>query len=234
MRIAICDDEKIFLNKVTDLVEKWADQHRIDAHIYKFSNGDDLLRGHADECMDLIILDVIMPLLNGIDTARELRNKDSDVPVIFLTSAREFAVESYEVDAFYYLLKPVNETKFFDVLDRFLETTDLKKSTFTAKTPDGFQKINLDDIFYLEAQNKLVEIVMSNGSHIEVHELFSKCEEFFTPEKGFFKCHRSYIVNLDHIVQFTKTEIVTGNVSIPISRNRYNEFKDAYFAHMFN
>ena len=234
MRIAICDDEKIFLSKLIEQVKKWADERGIVIDIHAFSNGDDLLRAHDYESMDLIILDIIMPLLNGIDAARELRLTDKDIPVIFLTSSRDFAVESYEVDAFYYLVKPVDEEKLFRVLDRFMETVDSNSETFTARTMDGFCKISLSDILYMEAQNKLVEVILRNGRKIEIHELFSRCEELFTIDKGFFKCHRSYIVNMAYVNQFTKTDIIMGIHTVPISRNRYSEFKEAYFEHMFH
>ncbi len=232
MRIAICDDEKLFLDNTGTLVKKWAENNCLSVDVVTFTNGDDLLRAHETEFIDLIILDVIMPLLNGIDTAKELRIKDPDVPVIFLTSSREFAVDSYDVGAFYYLIKPVDEEKLFRILDRFYSIYN-KKEAFTAKTSSGFRKINVSEVFYLEAQNKLVKMVFHDRSSILIHELFSVCEDYFSLEKGFFKCHRSYIVNLDYVAQFTKTEISVGAVSIPISRNRYHEFKDAYFAHMF-
>ena len=87
---------------------------------------------------------------------------------------------------------------------------------------------------YLEAQNKRVLVSLSNDTDIEIRELFSKCEEIFSLEKGFFKCHRSYIVNLNHVEQFTKTQISTKNgINIPISRNNYAAFKEAYFSYMF-
>ena len=97
MRIAICDDEKLFLDKEAALVEKWADERGLHIEVHAFSNGDDLLRAHAQEYFDLIILDIIMPLLNGIDTARELRMNDKNVSVIFLTSSRDFAIDSYSL-----------------------------------------------------------------------------------------------------------------------------------------
>ena len=234
MRIAICDDEKLFLDRLNSLIKKWADERGLNVEIHAFSNGDDLLRVHDHECMDLIILDIIMPLLNGLDTARELRLHDKNVPVIFLTSSRDFAVDSYEVDAFYYLVKPVDESKLFAVLDKFYNSTEQQEEHFIAHTTSGFQKILLEDISYVEAQNKVVNVIMHNGSTIEIHEQFLKCEEVLTLDKGFFKCHRSYIVNLSSVNQFTKSDISIGNVTIPISRNRYPEFKQAYFDHMFH
>lgn len=234
MKIAICDDEKQFVDSICPLLEQWAASNSINLTLYCFSNGDDLIAAHRNECMDLIILDVVMPLLNGMDTARELRNDEQTVPIIFLSSAREFAVDSYEVKAFHYLIKPVEEIKLFHVLDDFLKTIALPQSVFTAHTDKGFCKIVVDDVDYLEAQNKEVLVHLTNGRTIMIRELFSKCEEIFTLENGFFRCHRSYIVNLNNIEQFTKSEISTSqNSAIPISRNRYVAFKETYFNYMF-
>ena len=234
MKIAICDDEIEYLDIIANQIEKWAKSHNIQVTLYRFTNGDDLLLSHKTECMDLILLDIVMPLLNGIDTVRELRNDNQMIPVIFLTSSKEFAVESYDVKAFHYMLKPVVEEKLFAVLDDFLKTLKMPTEIFLAQTSMGFCKIVFSDVDYLEAQNKEVNVYLCNGTVIAIRELFSKCEDIFSLEKGFFKCHRSYIVNLNHVEQFTKTEIATNNnATIPISRNRYVEFKETYFNHMF-
>ena len=234
MKIAICDDEKQFIDAICLLLEQWATRNSIKLTLYRFTNGDDLIAVQRNQCMDLIILDVIMPLLSGMDTARELRKDNQTVPIIFLTSTREFAVDSYEVKAFHYLIKPVDELKLFRILDDFLKTITLPQTVFTAQTGKGFCKIVVDDVDYLEAQNKEVLVHLTNGRTIEIRELFSKCEEIFSLENGFFRCHRSYIVNLNNIEQFTKSEISTSqNSAIPISRNRYVAFKETYFNHMF-
>lgn len=234
MKIAICDDERQFVDSVCLLLEQWAARNAVRLTLYRFTNGDDLILAQRNESMDLIILDVIMPLLNGIDTARELRNGNDTVPIIFLTSSRDFAIDSYEVKAFYYLTKPVEDAKLFRILDDFLKTTALPRHFFTAQTGEGFCKIAINDVDYLEARNKQVLVCLSNGRTIAIRELFSKCEEVFSLKNGFFRCHRSYIVNLNNIEQFTKSEISTSlNPAIPLSRNRYAAFKETYFNHMF-
>ncbi len=234
MKIGICDDERCFIEGVRHLVEEWAEKHNIFVSIYEFENGDDLLVEHQKNCMDLIILDVIMPLLNGIDTAKELRVYDQKVPVIFLTSSREYAVDSYDVHAFYYLMKPVKKEMFFKVMDDFLSAFEAKKETFFAKIPGGSCNITLDETVCLEAQNKQVIVYLANGTQLKIKELFSDCAEVFTLEKGFFKCHRSYIVNMKYIEQFTKAELIMKNgAKIPVSRNNYGAFKEVYFEYMF-
>lgn len=234
MKIGICDDERCFIEGVRCLVEEWARKHNIFVSIYEFTNGDDLILEHQKSCMDLIILDVIMPLLNGIDTAKELRINDSKVPVIFLTSSREYAVDSYDVHAFYYLMKPVDKDLFFKVMDEFLASFEEKKETFFAKISGGSCNITLDETVCLEAQNKQVIVYLANGTEIKIKELFSDCAEVFTVEKGFFRCHRSYIVNMKYIEQFTKTQLITKTgIKIPVSRNNYAAFKETYFSYMF-
>lgn len=234
MKIAICDDEIHFIDAVCPMLEQWAKERGMKLTLYRFTNGDDLLTAHSRIGMDLIILDIIMPLFGGMDAARELRNTNHTVPIIFLTSSREFAVDSYEVKAFHYLLKPVDQAKLFLVLDEFMKTFQLPNTFFHARTADGFCRIEIDDVDYLEAQNKQVLVCFTDGRTIAIRELFSRCSEFFSLENGFCRCHRSYIVNLSHVEQFTKKEVTTiYNAAIPISRNNYEAFKEAYFNYMF-
>ena len=234
MKIAICDDEIQFIDSICPLFIQWAKRHGIPLTLHRFTDGDALVMAHRKECMDFIILDIIMPLLSGMDTAKELRDMGQTLPIIFLTSSREFAVDSYEVKAFNYLMKPVDAGKLFAVLDDFLKTLDLPKNTFTAQTGSGFLQIMISDVDYLEAQNKQVLFYMSDGRTIAAHERFSKCAEVFSPKNGFCRCHRSYIVNLSNVKQFSKTEIITlHHAVIPISRNSYAAFKETYFRHMF-
>ena len=234
MRIAICDDEIQFVDTICSLLEQWGQEHEIKLTLYRFTDGDDLIAAHQNECMDLIILDVIMPLLSGIDTAKELRNMNQAVPIVFLTSSREFAVDSYEVKAFNYLIKPVDRAKLFTTLDDFSKTFNLPQTTYTAQTGSGFCRIIIANVDYLEAQNKQVLVHLTDGKTIIIRELFSKCEEVFSPENGFCRCHRSYIVNLNNVEQFSKTGLTTiYNAAIPISRNSYTAFKETYFNYMF-
>ena len=207
MKIAVCDDDIQCIAQVCALLEQWSQQKKIALTLYHFSDGDELLRAHQKHCMDLIILD--------------------HTPIIFLTSSKEYAVDSYEVHALHYLLKPVSPTQLFDSMDYFFNMSRQSEKYFPAQTANGFCKLRIADIEYLEAMNKQVNV-------IEIHEQFAKCEQYFTQEIGFFKCHRSYIVQMRYIEQFTKNSIITCHqVTIPVSRNSYSAFKNAYFNYMF-
>ena len=234
MKIAICDDEVAVSEVTKSLLQQWAIHQSISLSVHCYENGDDLILAQKSECFDLIFLDVLMPLLNGIDTAKELRRQNQNVPIIFLTSSKEFAFDSYEVKALQYLLKPVSPNQLWSIMDDFMALIKNQKEIFVARTSDGFCKIALEDTNYLEAQNKSVFVFPRNGTSIEIRELFSRCEEVFSLEQGFFRCHRSYIINLNFVNQFTKNSVtMTDGVTLPISRNRSLAFKEAYFSYMF-
>ena len=192
----------------------WSDHSGIPTELYPFDNGDELIAKNAAFRMDIILLDIVMPLLNGMDTARELRAQDTAVKIIFLTSSPEFALESYEVRAQdYFEAEPKN---------------------MVLKTSFGFQKLYFHDIEYAEAQNKRVVFYLRGDKVVETSEPLRSFEERLAVSSGFFKCHRSYLVYLPNVDHFNNNEIFTkSGRSIPIARGYGKAFQEAYFAHMF-
>ena len=163
IRIAVCDDNLEFLERESELIERWSEQSRIPVEIFRFDNGDALIAKNNSVRMDIIFLDIIMPLQNGIDTARELRQSDPVVKIIFLTSSPEYALESYDVKARGYLLKPVSYDKIREVLDDCCYIYNEEPKNIILKTPFGYQKVFFHDIEYAEAQNKKVNFYLQNG-----------------------------------------------------------------------
>ncbi len=234
LRIAVCDDSLDFLQKAVGLIEKWSEQREIPVEIYRFDNGDELIAKNASTYFDVCFLDIIMPLQNGIDVARELRQNDNAVKIIFLTSSPEFALESYEVKASGYLLKPVTYEKIKELLDECSEAFDIEPKNTVLKTGLGYQKVFFHDIEYLEAQNKKVAFYLKTGKTVLAVNPLYLFESHFTESDGFFKCHRSYIVYLPNVDHFNQTEIITksGHI-VPIARGLGKAFQEAYFAAMF-
>lgn len=234
LRIAVCDDSLDFLQKAVGLIEKWSEQSGIPVEIYRFDNGDELICKNASAHIDVCFLDIIMPLQNGIDTAKELRLNDNAVKIIFLTSSPEFALESYEVKASGYLLKPVTYEKIKDLLDECSDAFDIEPKNTVLKTSSGYQKVFFHDIEYLEAQNKKVAFYLRTGKMVLAVNPLYLFESHFTESDGFFKCHRSYLVYLQNVDHFNQTEIITksGHV-VPIARGYSKAFQEAYFAAMF-
>lgn len=117
LRIAICDDEERYVSDVKCMLQKWATEVSAYIQIYCFHDGDSLIQEAETIQFDIVFLDIVMPLINGFDTAKELRSKDKTVKIIFLTSSPEFALQSYSVKATNYCLKPLTYEKLKEVLD---------------------------------------------------------------------------------------------------------------------
>ena len=234
IRIAVCDDSPEFLQQAVNMVERWSEESGVPAEIYRFDNGDALLAKNAVTHMDIIFLDIIMPLQSGIDTAKELRQSDKAVKIIFLTSSPEFALDSYEVKAQGYLLKPVTYEKVKETLTECSHTFEEEPKNIVLKTAFGYQKLYFHDMEYAEVQNKRVVFYLRTGKTVESAESLHSLEDRLCLNDGFFKCHRSYLVYLPNVDHFSMTEIITkSGRSIPIARGYGKAFKEAYFAFVF-
>lgn len=234
IRIAICDNDQIFSQNILLSVELWSKQVGLSAETVVFENGDDLLDFCKKKKTNIILLDIIMPLLNGMDTAKEIRDFDCDVKIIFLTSSPDYAVESYDVKASGYLLKPVSYEKLCNVMNDCIHDIHRVSDTITVHTSYGYQSFYIQQLEFVEAQNKKAILTFQSGESIDVFDTLSSLEQQLTLEKGFFKCHRSYLVNLSAVSQFTATEAKTrSGMRIPIARGLSKSFKDTYFSLMF-
>ena len=231
LKIAVCDDDALFLSSTVKMIEQWAEQTDRRVKIFTYDNGDALL--NENERMDIIFLDIIMPLLSGMETAREIRNRDTAVRLVFLTSSPEFALESYDVKAQFYLLKPISFQKISQVLDECVVYFETDLKNVVVKTACGYRKLYHKDIEYIEAQNKRLMIFLRDKSALEValplHILFD-----MLADNSFYKCHRSYIINMNAVDRFNSAEIITnsGN-TVPIARGLSKAFKEEYFSMMF-
>ena len=233
VRIACCDDDKNHLNTIKNMIDSW-NQCPVLLHTDIFDEGDALIQAHAKQPYDIIILDIVMPLLNGVDTAREIRTKDKSVKIIFLTSSKEFAFESYRGNASDYLLKPVlvDELR-SSLLERIAEIQNVDRF-ITISNSGVHHRIVLSEVEYFEAQGKHVIISMKNGEQLKANEALYTFEQHFEGDSEFFKCHRSFIINLTQVSSYSAKEIVMRSQSvIPLSRNLIKEFEGAYFTVLF-
>lgn len=234
IRIAVCDDNSEFLERTVNMIEKWSEQSRIPSEILRFDNGDALIEKNAVVRIDIIFLDIIMPFLNGMDTAKELRQVNNAVKIIFLTSSPEFALESYSVKAKDYLLKPITYEKIKEILDECSHDIETEPKNIVIKTASGYQKLFYHDIEYAEAQRKKVIFYLRSGKTVEAVEPFYSFVDRLTDCDGFFKCHRSYLVYLPNIDYFNMTEIITkSGRKIPIARGYGKTFQEVYFSIIF-
>ena len=231
MRIAICDDQPEHLEQLRKIIGAWDGGTPV---VSCFDNGDSLLQAHRTASFDVIFLDVLMPLLSGMETARELRQFDKTVKLVFLTTSPEYAVEAFTVKASNYLLKPLDPEKIHRCLQELSEELQVSARKVCIRGIHCLHQIPVADIEYIESQNKRILFVLSNGETILSGEPLYTYEEKLTLEDGFFKCSRSFIVNIHRIDTFTTKEIRTrSGARIPISRTCHREFEQAYFSVLF-
>ena len=233
LRIAICDDSAGYVKHMEQLIGSWQNGgcHSV---CFGFSNGYELACAHSESPFDIILLDIVMPVVNGIETAREIRRNDRNVKIVFLTSSAEFAVESYTVKADNYLLKSVSVQALYQCLDELSEQITRSVPSITVKGFYAVHRIPLDSIEYAEAQNKQIVFTLQDGTEIKTGEPLHILENKLLAEYGFFRCHRSYIVNINHISTYTNKEItMSSGCRIPISRSCQKNFESAYFQFIF-
>lgn len=233
LRIAICDDSPECRQQLQECIEQWQDKPD-QLLLISFEDADSLLAAHAAQPFDIIMMDVIMPLLNGIEAARELRQNDQDVKLVFLTSSPDFAVESYTVKADNYLLKPLQPHTLYKALTELIFQISRESRSMTIKGVKAIHRVLLRNIEYVEAQNKRVLFFLADGRTIESNDPLYTFEPQMLLSDGFFKCSRSYIVNINHVETYAVKEIRTqSGCRIAIARSHQKDFESAYFEVMF-
>ncbi|MBE5909674.1 LytR/AlgR family response regulator transcription factor [Pseudobutyrivibrio sp.] len=238
LRIALCDDDKRDCQRILNFVDEYLQEKNINADVKVFNHPDALL----EECMGfrphIYILDIVMPMVTGIEAARELRWNQPDAQIIFATSESTYALESFDVNPINYILKPVDREKLFSTLDLAISRIDLENDkSVLIKVKGGFQTIKLDDILYIEYRNHLVTYHLGSGECISPPTLRVGFSDYLDENHGgtdFVRCHESIAVNVGAIDKLTKTEITLRNKEIlPVSKSRHSEVMDAYMDFRF-
>lgn len=235
MNIAVCDDDEKELKAVNEMLDKWAgDQGKI-VNVSVFRSPDVLYNTIlGGKRFDLFVLDVLMQEQNGVELAKKLRTSNyvaDGAPIIFLTSSREYAVESYEVKAFHYLIKPVSPEKIGNVISEALDSVARRKNdVMFVHTKEGEYCVDLSEICYITYENRGIVYVCSERilRSLSIQESFKNATMDFDEDSRFFKCGASIIVNLS-VVRSIDKNIVTfvNNTELSVPRT---SAKDLYRA----
>ena len=235
MHIAICDDNIDELSRIASLLEDYCGARGGSITYEAFHSAIELLETIKVRPFDLLLLDILMPGITGIEAARELRRSDSDIPIIFLTSSREYAVESYRVSAEDYIMKPAQRDEIFPILDRLLARFTREDSYLTLKTGHGIVKLPFTQIVYVEVINRSVQFILANGDAREAYGYLTDYERDLLSDPHFFKPHRSYVVNLSHVTELNKKGFATkGGKTVPVARDGFPKAKAAYMKYLLS
>lgn len=225
MKIAVCDDDLIFQRQIKEELDRY--YRSLDVLIEVFSSGEALLEA---VCADpygffCVFMDIEMPGIDGMETTRRLRLLNRNLPVIFLTSHRDLAMDGYELNAFRFLAKPVEQDRLYRALtDLEAETQDQKRILVTKDGRELFLPIG--DILYIKSENIYLSLVTAKESHL----IRKKLKEILPllPSSMFCQIHRSYVVNLQKIISYTgKAVTMEDQAVLPVSRNRREALKEA-------
>ncbi len=232
IHIAICDDSKQERQILAALFKRYQELHATPLQIHIFQNGFSLLDAiDQGKRFDITILDILMPGENGIEIARNIRASGTDTEIIFLTSSPEYAVDSYEVKAQNYLLKPVTEEKFFASIDSILAELDEKDtaSFIIYTTEKQYSRIRVSSLVYGEVTHRTITLHLADQTMISAVMTFTEFQDILKVYPDFIYPHRSYAVNMNYIQYVTKSDIIlTDGQKIPLSRNNYTKISEQF------
>lgn len=235
MHIAICDDDRDELLRISSILDTYKQERKTSISYEAFHSATELLSTAKAGKYDLYLLDILMPGVNGMETAQEIRSFDQDTSIVFLTSSPEFAVQSYRYKAQDYLLKPAKPANIFPLLDILIAKTRKPQDCLGVKTKTGMARILFSDLAYVEVVNKRVYFHMSDGGVREAAASLAEFESILLSRPYFVRTHRSYIVNLLQIGELAGSEAITlSGKKVPISRQNFTKVRDAYIEQLFS
>lgn len=226
LKFAICDDEPFMAEEISDRLSKYMAEKSITSYcVSSFPDGRALLESTCD--FDLIFLDIQMGRPDGMETAWALRKRKNHSLLVFVTVLKECVYDVFEVEAFGYLLKPLDGTHFERTMDRAVRTLAQRADkNLIVQKGISCQVIPLSQIIYCEVQGRKIYIHQNNG---KVVDYYNKLQDLERRVDGrFFKCHRSYLVNLDYVRGCHAGQItLSQGGEIPVSRLRERDLTQA-------
>jgi len=234
MNIAFCDDDIRQIQLISGLISEYRTKSGEGVTLDTFSSSLELLESFEKKKYDVLLLDIVMPGITGIETAKSIRNDNNDIPVVFLTSSPEYAIEGYKVHAYDYLMKPVKREELYAVLDQIAAVLEKREeASFYVQTKKGVFVVAYDSLEYLEVKNHTLYFNMSDGKTLEVIGNLFEYEEVLLKNKSFLKVHRSFIINMGNMRSYDKKSFTAMNGDvIPISRNVAKEVQNKYLYYL--
>ena len=225
MKIAICDDEKVIRELIGDKVKK----EYPEADVVFFNSGEELLL--SKDTIDILFLDIQMTGRNGIEIARELRKKDKKVIIIFVTAVEDYVFEAFDVNAFNYIVKPIDDARFRDILDKAINKcnfsgTDEVDTNYVIVNNRGMHtKVKLEEIVYAEVFNRKV-VIHKIDEEIEYYGKMSDLEAL--TNENFFRTHRAYLINFKYVEKYDAKTVYMEKGKALMAKKNYPDFVKKY------
>lgn len=223
MNISIVDDELFYCNKLEEFLNQWSLKNEIQINISCYDNGNKLLADNYQQ-NHLIFLDIDMPIINGMEVAKKLRQNNYKKHIVFLTAHNEYVFEGYHIRALDYLLKPISLEKLEACLSPVLD--ELKSSIYILRTGNYIEKIPYCSIIAFATQGHYIDIITEHQTYRQKISL--KIIKQLLPE-NFEQCHRTLIININHVTKLVGNNLYLTNGKIfPISKQYLKNIQNAF------
>ena len=232
--IAVCDDSRRVIDQIEQVLHGYMQTIHTPIQIRTFTDGHSLVNACAKgNDFDICILDILMPGFSGMETAREIRHYNTSTKIIFLTSSAEYALESYEVKAYDYILKPVTAERLTDVMNDVLKEIEHRDgSGIVVKSDAGVRMLLLSNIIYVEAMGKKTVYHLYPEGTVTCTEKFAEVCHRLLDEEMFLQTHRSYLLNMNYVDRITGNDIILRDgARIPIAQGRTKEIRQMYLSY---
>ena len=223
IKIAICEDEAIHRNILVNYLNKFFKDLKFQYEITEFKSGEQLIENYRNDT-DILLLDIIMDNLTGMDVAREIRKFDSKVEIIFVTSIVDYIQQGYEVGAYRYLIKPIDyeelKKHISSCIDKLLESN---KNYIVFQEENKIHRVLVDEITYVEIVRRDMTIHTTKKKY-KIRMTLKKMEKELS-KYSFFRCHKSYLINMNHIQSLKQDSVIVNDDQVPVSRHRMKNLK---------
>ncbi|MDD4688762.1 MAG: LytTR family DNA-binding domain-containing protein [Eubacteriales bacterium] len=236
LRIAICDDMHDELLHITEFTNEYFTNSGISADIQQFSHPDELLKACETKTFHIFLLDIVMPMLSGLDLGHKIRLVNTDAQIIFITTEPGFALDAYTVNPLHYLLKPVEKNALFAALE--LATNKMNYGAeiiVTIKTKKDLRTISADSIACCEYVRHTVVYTLISGERIESSTISGSFTEHIQPvlaDRRFLRPHAAFVVNMSQVERLSKEGFtLRRDIFVPISAKQFRVVRDAYMSY---
>ncbi len=232
IHIAICDDEKHMSDHIRSMISDFFRKKNQEISLHMFSSGEELLSYNGQ--IDILFLDIQMKGMDGMETARKLRADKFRGFLVFITVLKEMVFQSFEVQTYDYLVKPVDKKQFEKTMERLYASTQnaSEDSLLVQKGYEG-RIIPKDEIVFCEIIDRKIYLNLASGEVVDYYERIENLEAKL--DNRFYRCHRSYLINLKHLKGYKNgTAYMDNGKEIPVSRLRSKEFSSVVLQYMKN
>lgn len=229
MKIVVCDDNLNIINEIKEMLNEYSAIRNVPLEISAFDNGNAVL--DSNDNYNIAILDVEMPDMNGIALGEELRKRNKQIVLIYLTAHSQYLDSALNLNAARFFEKPIDKDRFFSGMDNALERIDNTTINFFIRDDKTQVRVTAESIVYIEISHRKTKVVTEDKTYFTTHTL-----DYFKDKlvsSIFAQPHKSYIINFNFITAYERDEIVLdGQYKIPVSRSKQTEFHKSFVRFM--